>query len=164
MKLQSLHQLFIEELQDIYDAEHQILEALPKMEEKADSSQLKNAFRMHHQQTREQVARLDRIFDQMGDLDRKDKKCKGMAGLIKEGEELMKEKAEPEVRDAGLIASAQRVEHYEISAYGTARTYAQLLGHPDWAELLQQSLDEEKETDHKLNQIAERINIEAKAA
>src|SRR5512142_2445986 len=134
------------------------------MIEKCQSVQLRSAFEEHLQQTRNQVSRLDRIFDQIPKVDRDDKKCRGMEGIIKDGEEIVKSDSEPEVRDAGMIAAAQRVEHYEISGYGTARTYAQLLGRNNWANLLQQSLDEEKETDRKLNALAERINVEARAA
>lgn len=165
MKLESLRELFIEELQDLYSAENQILEALPKMIEEASSPELKAGFSQHLEQTRNQVARLDQIFDQLGkDVDRKDKTCKGMKGIIKDNEDLLDEDAEPEVLDAGMIAGAQRVEHYEIAGYGTVRTYAQLLGRQDWARLLEQTLEEEKQTDQKLNQLAGRINLEAKAA
>jgi ferritin-like metal-binding protein YciE len=164
MKLESLRELLIEELQDIYSAENMILSALPKMAEETSSPELKTAFNSHLQQTRGHVQRLDQIFDQIPGVDRKDKKCKGMEGIIKDAKDLLSEDAEPEVRNAGMIAGAQRVEHYEIAAYGTARTYAQLLGRNDWAQLLQQTLDEEKETDAKLTQLAERINLEAKAA
>jgi len=164
MKLESLNELFISELQDLYSAENMIVKALPKMADKASSPELKAAFEEHLQQTKGHVARLDRIFDGIPDEDRDDKKCKGMEGIIKENEELLKEDAEPEVYDAGMIAGAQRVEHYEIAAYGTVRTYAELLGRDDWAQLLQQTLDEEKQTDAKLTQLAERINLEAKAA
>lgn len=164
MKLESLHELLISELQDLYSAENMILKALPKMADKALSPELKAAFEEHLQQTKGHVARLDRIFDGIPDEDRDDKKCKAMEGIIKENEELLKEDAEPEVHDAGMIAGAQRVEHYEIAAYGTVRTYAELLGRDDWAQLLQQTLDEEKETDQKLNGLAEDINLDAKAA
>ena len=118
----------------------------------------------HLEQTRGQVRRLDQIFDQIRDIDREDGKCKGIEGIIKEGEELLKKDAEPEVRDAGIIASAQKVEHYEIASYGTVRTYAQLVGRQDWARLLEETANEEKQTDQELNQLASRINIEAKAA
>jgi ferritin-like metal-binding protein YciE len=165
MKLESLRELFIEELQDLYSAENQILEALPKMIEEASSPELKAGFSQHLEQTRNQVTRLDQIFDQLGkDVDRKDKTCKGMKGIIKDNEDLLDEDAEPEVLDAGMISGAQRVEHYEIAGYGTVRTYAQLLGRQDWARLLEQTLDEEKQTDQKLTQLAGRINLEAKAA
>ncbi len=164
MKLETLHQLFIDELQDLYSAEQQITEALPKMAEKASSPELRTAFDTHLRQTQNQLRRLDRIFDQIPDIDRDDKTCKGIKGIIDENEKLIKDAKDSDVRDAGMIAGAQRVEHYEISAYGTARTYAQLLGRQEWARLLQETLDEEKETDRLLNGIAERINVEARAA
>ncbi|MGH9570147.1 MAG: ferritin-like domain-containing protein [Candidatus Angelobacter sp.] len=165
MKLESLHELLIEELQDLYSAENQILEALPDMIDEADAPGLKQGFQHHLEQTKGHVRRLDQIFDQLGkDVDRKDKTCKGMKGIIKDGEDVLKADAEPEVRDAGLIAAAQRVEHYEIAAYGTVRTYAQLLGKRDWAQLLESTLEEEKQTDQKLTQLAGSINLEAKAA
>ena len=165
MKLESLHELFIEELQDLYSAENQILEALPKMIEKAQSPDLRRGFQSHLEQTRGHVRRLDQIFDQLGkDVDRNGKTCKGMKGIIKDGEDVVKAKGEPEVRDAGMIAGAQRVEHYEIAGYGTVRTYAEQLGHRDWAQLLEQTLQEEKDTDLKLSQLAGHINIEARAA
>ena len=165
MKLESLRELFIEELQDLYSAETQIIEALPKMIEKASSPDLKAGFTNHLEQTRQHVARLDRIFDQLGDdVDRKDKTCKGMQGIIKDSKELLKTDAEPEVLDAGMIAGAQRVEHYEIAGYGTVRTYAQLLGRNEWVQLLEQTLQEEKDTDVKLTQLSNHINLEARAA
>ena len=166
MKLESLRELFIEELQDLYSAEKMILKALPKMVEKATNASLRDGFEQHRIQTEGHVRRLDQIFDQLKDtdIDREDKKCKGMEGILKENEDLLKEDAEPEVLDAGMIAGAQRVEHYEIAAYGTVRTYASLLGDQSWAQLLQQTLDEEKQTDQKLSDLAERINLEAKAA
>jgi ferritin-like metal-binding protein YciE len=165
MKLESLRELFIEELQDLYSAENQILEALPKMIEKTSSPDLKAGFSEHLEQTRNHVKRLDQIFNQLGDdVDRKDKTCKGMKGIIKDADELLKTDAEPEVLDAGMIAGAQRVEHYEIAGYGTVRTYAQLLGRNEWAQLLEQTLEEEKLTDKKLTQLSGHINLEAKAA
>lgn len=164
MKLESLRELFVEELQDLYSAENMIIKALPKMIEKSSSPDLKKALEEHLQQTRGQIRRLDQIFDQLPKVDREDRKCKGMEGLLKEGEDILKEKAEPEVRDAAIISAAQRVEHYEMAGYGTVRTYARLLGHAEWAQLLQQTLDEEKEADRTLNALSERINLEAKAA
>ncbi len=164
MKLQSLNDLLIKELQDLYDAENLIIKALPKMAEKASSPELRSGLNQHLEQTRGQVRRLDQIFDQLRDIDRKDGKCKGIEGIIKEGEDLLKKDAEPEVRDAGIIASAQKVEHYEIASYGTVRTYANLLGRQDWARLLEETENEEKETDRKLNQLASHLNIEARAA
>ena len=168
MKLESLRELFVEELEDLYSAEKMITKALPKMAEKAGTPELKRAFETHLRQTETHIERLDQIFDQLegedDDINREDKKCKGMEGIIKEGDELLKEDAEPEVLDAGMIAAAQRVEHYEIAAYGTVRTYAQLLSRSNWAQLLEQTLNEEKQTDELLNSIASRVNIEAKAA
>ncbi len=164
MKLESLNELFVQELQDLYSAENMIIKAIPKMVEKASTLDLRQALDQHLHETREQVMRLDQIFDQLPKIDRTDKKCKGMEGIIKEGEEMLKEKGEPEVRDAGIIAGAQKVEHYEIASYGTVRTYANLLGRKDWAQLLETTLEEEKAADRKLNAIAERINMEAKAA
>jgi ferritin-like metal-binding protein YciE len=152
--MESLRDLYVEELKDLYSAENQILKALPKMAKKASSDELRAAFEEHLEITRGQVERLETIFD---DLERspKGKRCKGMAGLIEEGSEMMKEDAEPDVLDAALISSAQRVEHYEIAAYGTVRTYADRLGLEKHSRLLQQTLDEEGEADKKLTQIAE---------
>ena len=164
MKLESLRELLIEQCQDLYSAEQQIVDALPKMVETAYAPELKSAFRQHLEQTKSHVMRLDQVFSSFPNADKEDKKCKGMEGLLKEGKEMIKQDAEPEVKDAGLIAAAQRVEHYEIASYGCARTFAQLLGLNDVARLLQQTLDEEGETDKKLTAIAERINVEAKAA
>jgi ferritin-like metal-binding protein YciE len=164
MKLESLRSLLVEQLQDLYSAEEQITKALPKMIEATSDAGLKSALSEHLDVTRGQISRLDRIFDEIRDEDRDANKCKGMEGLIKEGDEMVKAKGDPETRDAGIISAAQRVEHYEIAGYGCARTYASLLGRRDWAQQLQQTLDEEKEADQKLNQLAERINIEAKAA
>ena len=164
MKLESLRELFVQELEDLYSAENMIVKALPKMMEKTSSPELRKALDEHLQQTRGHVRRLDQIFDQLPKADREDHKCKGMEGVIKECEDLIKKDAEPEVRDAGIISAAQRVEHYEMAGYGTVRTYARLLGHSDWAQLLQQTLDEEKDADRILNSLSERINLEAKAA
>jgi|SRR5437588_1216324 len=168
MKLESLNELFIDELEDIYSAEQMIIKALPKMIEKVTSPQLKSALSSHLKETEGQKVRLDKIFDQLeeqdSDIDRTDKKCKGIEGIIKENEELLKEDADPDVRDAGVIAGAQRVEHYEIAAYGTVRTYANLLGRSEWARLLQETLDEEKAADQKLNDLSSSINLDAKAA
>ncbi|PYX87565.1 MAG: ferritin-like domain-containing protein [Acidobacteria bacterium] len=163
MKLETLNELLIEQLQDLYSAENQIIEALPKMAEAASSPELKRAFQEHLRQTEGQVERLEQCFEQL-DTEAEGNECKGMKGLLEEGEDLMDEDAEPEVLDAGLIAAAQRVEHYEIAGYGCARTYAQLLGLKEVASSLQQTLNEEKETDQKLTELAESINVEAKAA
>ncbi|MBV9608513.1 MAG: ferritin-like domain-containing protein [Acidobacteria bacterium] len=164
MRLETLHELFVHELQDLYSAENQIIKALPKMADKAASPELKSALQEHLQETRGQLRRLDQIFDQIPDVDRDDEKCKGIEGIIKEGSKMLDEDADADVLDAGIIAAAQRVEHYEIACYGTVRTYANLLGKQNWAELLQQTLSEEKAADQKLNALAEHINMEAKAA
>lgn len=161
MEMESLRDLFIDQLKDIYSAETQVTKALPKMAKKASSTELQNAFRMHLDQTQNQIKRLDEIFSMLG-KNPKGKKCKGMQGLLEEGQEMMSERADPDVMDAGLIASAQRVEHYEISAYGTARAYARRLGEDKAASLLDQTLQEESQTDEKLNQLAEgQINVRA---
>jgi ferritin-like metal-binding protein YciE len=160
MKIETLQELFIDELKDLYSAETQIIKALPKMIKNANSDELRGAFEEHLEQTKGHVDRLDQIF---GDLNAspRGKKCTGMEGLIEEGKELMAEDVEPEVLDAGLISVAQRVEHYEIAGYGTVRTYAELLGLDEAAKLLQETLNEEKETDRKLTSIAESVNVEA---
>src|SRR6188508_1055270 len=145
MKLDSLETLLIEELRDLYNAERQILKALPKMAKAASSSNLQNGFQEHLRQTQTQVERLDKIFADLGKPS-KGKKCEAMEGLLKEGAELLEADAEPAVLDAALIAAAQRVEHYEIAGYGCARTYAKLLGHSEATKLLQETLDEEKRT------------------
>jgi ferritin-like metal-binding protein YciE len=164
MKLENLHSLLVEELQDLYSAENQIIEALPDMIEEASSPDLKSALQQHLEETRGQVRRLDQIFSQIPNVKKDGKTCKGMKGIIKDGQDLLDTDAEPEVLDAGMIAAAQRVEHYEIAGYGTVRTYAQLLGRKDWAQLLEQTLNEEKQADQKLNQLASHINVEARAA
>lgn len=162
MRLKSLEELYIDELKDLYSVEKQILRALPKMAKAATAPDLKAAFEEHEKMTQEQKKRLETIFEKM-ERSPRGKKCKGMEGILEEGEELMEEEAEPEVLDAGLIAAAQRVEHYEMAGYGTARTYARLLGHTDAEKLLQKTLDEEMETDEKLTALAEGgINVEAK--
>jgi ferritin-like metal-binding protein YciE len=163
MKLESLKELFIEELKDLYSAENQILKALPKMIKKAASQELKSGFEKHLKETQVHVERLEKIFQEL-DENPKGKKCKGMEGVIADGKELMEEDAEPEVMDAGLIGAAQHVEHYEMAGYGCARTYAELLGHANLANLLQKTLDEEKATDHKLTELARTINVEAEKA
>lgn len=160
MKIETLQELFIDELKDLYSAETQIIKALPKMIKNANSDELRDAFEEHLEQTKGHVDRLDQIFGELNASPR-GKKCKGMEGLIEEGKELMEEDIEPEVLDAGLISMAQRIEHYEIAGYGTVRTYAELLGLDEAAKLLQQTLDEEKETDRKLTSIAESVNVEA---
>jgi ferritin-like metal-binding protein YciE len=161
MKVTSLHDLFIDQLKDIYSAEKQIVQALPKMAKAAQSPDVKQAFQEHLEMTKNQVERLNTIFERMGSSAGR-KKCMGMEGLVKETEEFMGEQVAHDVIDAGLIANAQRIEHYEIAAYGTVRTYAEMMGHREAAQLLQQTLDEEGETDKKLSMLAERgINAEA---
>jgi ferritin-like metal-binding protein YciE len=163
MEIDSLKKLYVDELKDLYSAEKQILQALPKMAKKASNTKLRQAFEEHLEVTRMQVERLDRIFELLGKSPR-GKKCKGMEGLLEEGKEMMQEDMDDDVMDAALIAAAQRVEHYEIAGYGTVRTYAQLLGEKEHVKLLQQTLDEEGNTDKKLTLLAEsEINVEAMA-
>jgi ferritin-like metal-binding protein YciE len=162
MKLETLKDLYIHELKDLYSAEKQIIKALPKMVKAATNKQLATGFQEHLEQTKEHVARLEKILTSQDESTR-GPKCAGMEGLIKEGEEMIEEDADEEVRDAGLIAAAQRVEHYEMAGYGCARTYAELLGDPDSAQLLQTTLDEESDTDKKLTDLAKSvINLRAK--
>lgn len=160
MKENLLRKLYIDELKDLYNAENQLIKALPKMAKAATSPDLKAGFEEHLKQTQEQVARLEKIFDGLGQSP-KGKHCNGMEGLIKEGGEIIEEGPEPEELNAGLIAAAQRVEHYEMAGYGCVRTYAKLLGENDAAALLEQTLKEEKETDAKLTKLAGTINVEA---
>jgi ferritin-like metal-binding protein YciE len=161
MKENALKELYIDELRDIYSAENQLTKALPKMAKAATSQALRTGFEGHLEQTKGHVERLERIFKELGEKPT-GKKCKGMEGLVEEGDEMIKEdELEGEALDAGLISAAQRVEHYEIAAYGCVRTYANLLGESDAAKLLEQTLKEEKETDQKLSKLAEKINVEA---
>lgn len=163
MKLESLKDLYLEQLKDLYSAETQLVDALPKMAERATSPDLKRGFQEHLRQTQEQVSRLEQIFRDLGDSP-KGHTCEGMKGLIKEGEQMIKMKGDDMVIDAGLIAAAQRVEHYEIAGYGTVRTYAEMLGHTQHVTLLERTLQEEEMTDEKLSQLAEsHINQEATA-
>lgn len=163
MDMESLKDLMIDELKDLYSAENQILKALPKMIKKATSPDLKQGFEKHLKETQGHVERLEKIFQEL-DESPKGKKCKGMEGVIADGKELMEEDAEPEVMDAGLIGAAQHVEHYEMAGYGCVRTYAELLGLNNIAKLLQKTLDEEKATDEKLTELARNINVEAEEA
>ncbi len=168
MQLNNLKQLYVHELQDLYSAESQIVEALPKMAEVTSDQRLKKAFLHHLEVTHNQKKRLDRIFNELNE-EPSSSTCEGMKGIIKEGESFVKKEKswfrgdiEDNVLDAALIASAQRVEHYEIASYGTACAYANQLGFTDHAALLQQTLEEEKETDRELTQLAEStINIKA---
>lgn len=159
--MEALQKLLMHELADLYDAEQQIVKALPKLIQNASSPELKDALQEHLAVTQKQVERLNEAFSALGEK-REQQKCKGMAGLIAEGEDILKEDFEDSTKDAGIIGAAQRVEHYEIAAYGTARTLAQTLGNNEVAELLEESLKEEKEADELLTQIAESsINSEA---
>jgi ferritin-like metal-binding protein YciE len=160
-KLKSLDDLLVHELQDIYNAEAQILKALPKMIKAASHPELQSAFEEHLEQTEGQVERLDQVFKLLG-VPAKGKKCEGMAGLLEEGKKVMEEDAEPGVMDAALIAAAQKVEHYEIASYGCVCTYAEMLGYDQVHDLLGQNLEEEELTDEKLTALAESvINLDA---
>ena len=164
MSLDSLDKLFLEELKDIYNAEKQLTRALPRMAKAAESPELQQAFTKHLRETEGQIRRLERIFQQLGQTAR-GKKCKGMEGLVEEGKEMMEEEGQAPVLDAALIASAQKVEHYEIAAYGCLRTYAQLLGYDEAQRLLQETLEEEEAADKKLTELGESgINEAAVAA
>ena len=161
MELESLRELYVDELKDLYSAEGQILKALPRMIKAASHRDLKRALTEHERITRKQVQRLERIFKDLDESPR-GKKCHGMEGLLEEGKELISEKPEPDVLDAGLISKAQHVEHYEMAGYGTVRAWAQQLGYDQHAELLQETLNEEVEADKRLSELAESsINIEA---
>ena len=163
MEMETLRDLYVDELKDLYSAENQILKALPRMIKVSSHPQLKKAFANHERQTRQHVKRLERICKSLG-VSPKGKKCEGMEGLLKEGKSLIAEKPEPDVLDAGLISAAQHVEHYEMAGYGTVRTWARLLGYEEQAEILQQTLNEEGETDHLLTAIAESgINVDAES-
>ena len=156
MALESLHDLYVEELRDLYNAENQLLKALPRMAKAASHEDLRAAFTEHLEVTRGQVERLDRIFKELGEKPT-GKKCKAMEGLIAEGKEILEEDAEPAVLDAALIAAAQKVEHYEMAGYGCVRTFARRLGYDRAAGLLQETLDEEGEADKTLTELAETI-------
>lgn len=159
--MSGLHTLWVQQLQDLFDAENQILKALPKMEDAASSAKLKEGFREHLEETEKQVERLEKIAKEL-DIDLEGKECKGMKGLIEEGEEVLSEDLDDDTRDAALIAAAQKVEHYETAAYGTAVAHAKLMKHREAAKLLQETLDEEGETNKKLTKLAEQsINKEA---
>jgi ferritin-like metal-binding protein YciE len=161
--INSLRDLLVDELKDLHNAENQLIRALPKMARAASHEELKSGFEEHLEQTREHVDRLERCFKLLGATAR-GKTCHAMKGLVAEGQEAIEEKAPDSIRDAKLIGAAQRVEHYEIAAYGTARAFAQTLGESKIADLLQETLDEEGETDKKLTALAETINEEAHAA
>jgi ferritin-like metal-binding protein YciE len=164
MKLASLHELFVTELHDVYDAEHQLVKALPKMAGKASHQELKNAINQHLEQTRNQARRLEEVFESLGEKAR-GQKCQGVRGIIEEGEDLASKTGDPSTIDAGIIASAQKVEHYEIAAYGSLCAWAEIMGHQRELQLLKQTLQEEKEADQKLTELAGRIvNVQAARA
>ena len=161
MQMESLQELYVEELKDLWSAENQILKALPRMIKAATHPTLKKAFAKHEKQTRGHVKRLERICKELGESPR-GKKCVGMEGLLQEGKDLIGEKPEPDVLDAGLISAAQHVEHYEMAGYGTCRTWARTLGYETQAQLLQTTLDEEQQTDLDLTALAmSSVNIDA---
>jgi ferritin-like metal-binding protein YciE len=163
MTLNSLNDLFVVQIQDLYDAEQRLIKALPKMADAASNKELKSAFQKHLRETEQHVSRLEKVFSILG-LTAQRETCEAMKGLIAEGDEAVNAGGDPEVRDAALIAAAQRVEHYEIAGYGTVRTLAEQLGHNEVARILQQTLDEEGACDKKLTQIAEsRVNVKAAA-
>jgi ferritin-like metal-binding protein YciE len=160
MPNEGLNELYIDELKDLYSAENQLLKALPKMAKAASSEELRQGFEEHLEQTRGHVQRLEQIFQSL-DESPKGKKCSGMEGLVKEGSEVMGEDFEGSVMDAALIGAAQRVEHYEIAAYGTVSEFAKLLGQEEHVSLLEETLQEEKDTDEKLTSLAQEINAQA---
>ncbi len=159
-KINTLHDVFVEQLRDLYSAENQLVKALPKMAKAATSPELSQGFQEHLEQTKEHASRLEEIFEKM-DEKPGGKKCKAMEGLVKEGAEAIEEDASPAAKDALLIAAAQRVEHYEIAGYGSVKTYARLLGEEEAAKLLEETLQEEVQTDQKLTEAAESINVQA---
>lgn len=154
MSLETLQDLLVHELKDLYSAERQLIQALPKMAKAATSDELRTAFENHLAQTEEQVVRIETIMESFGESP-KGQKCAGMEGLIEEGKNLLKEDADEDVMDAGIIAAAQKVEHYEIASYGTVVEYARVLGHTEAVQLLEQTLEEEKTADELLSRIAE---------
>ena len=160
MNLETLKELYVNELRDLYNAENQLVKALPKMAKGASSDELKEAFEKHLEQTKGHVERLDEVFEELGEKT-KGKTCQAMKGLIEEGSEVLRADGEASVIDAGIIVAAQKVEHYEIAGYGTVRAFAELLGESEHVSLIEQTLEEEKQTDEKLTQLAERINSEA---
>lgn len=160
MRKDSLRQLYVDELKDLYSAETQLVKALPKMAKASSNAELRQAFEEHLRQTSEQVSRLEQIFESLGEKPT-GKKCLGMEGLVKEGTETMQEKYGEAVMDAAVIGAAQRVEHYEIAAYGTVRAFAELLGEEEHVSLIDQTLNEEKQADEKLTRLSEGINAQA---
>jgi ferritin-like metal-binding protein YciE len=160
MPIRTFEDLLLDEIKDLYDAEQQLTEALPKMAKAAKSTDLKNAFTSHLKETEGHVKRLEQVFAGLGHKPTR-KTCQAMKGLVKEGSEAIEEDMDPEIKDAALIGAAQRVEHYEMAGYGTVRTFAHLLGHHDLEAILQSTLDEEGAADEKLTAIASKINVKA---
>jgi len=160
MPIRTFEDLLVDEIRDLYDAEHQLTKALPKMAKAASSPDLKNAFEAHLKQTEGHITRLERVFEGLGKKPTR-KTCAAMRGLVEEGSEVIDEEMDPEVKDAALIGAAQRVEHYEMAGYGTVRTFAHLLGHHDLEAILQSTLEEEAAADEKLTGIASKINVKA---
>lgn len=159
-KTQTLNDLLVEELKDLYSAENQLIKALPKMAKAASNEELKAGFEEHLEQTKNHVSRLERVFELLG-ASPKGKKCQAMEGLIAEASEKLELEADSAAKDAALIGAAQKVEHYEIAGYGTVRTWAEVVGEDEVAKLLEETLDEESETDERLTELAETINEEA---
>jgi ferritin-like metal-binding protein YciE len=160
MSDETLKTLYVDELRDLLDAENQLIKALPKMAESSTSDQLRSGFEHHLEQTRAHATRIEQILEALGEAP-KGKKCKGMQGIVAEGKEILGEDYEGELMDSAIISAAQRVEHYEIAAYGSVREYAQLLGENEAVSLLSKTLEEEKETDQKLTELARTINQQA---
>jgi ferritin-like metal-binding protein YciE len=160
MAKDSLRELYVDELKDLYSAENQLVKALPKMAKASSSDELRQAFEEHLQQTNEHVARLEQIFEMLGEKPT-GKKCLGMEGLVKEGSETMDEDYGEAVMDSAIIGAAQRVEHYEIAGYGTVRAFAELLGEDEHVSLIEQTLEEEEQADEKLSELAQQINSQA---
>ena len=160
MKQKTLKELYVDELRDIYDGEQQLIKALPKMAKNSNSSDLRSGFQEHLQQTKEHAKRLEQILEGLGEAP-KGKKCKGLRGIVAEGAEVLGDDFDGDVKDAALISAAQRVEHYEIAAYGTLHAFAELLGENEASSLLEQTLNEEKDTDEKLTKLSQKINPQA---
>jgi len=161
--LETLHDLFVHELRDLYDAENQLLKALPLMAEAASSAELKEAFQNHLRETKQQVRRLEQVFSGLDERPA-GKSCKAMQGLVEEGKELLEEDADPEVMDAALIVAAQKIEHYEIASYGSVCTFGRVLGYDDATEILKETMAEEERTDKMLTEIAGQLNPKAESA
>lgn len=162
-ELENLHDLFVHELRDLFDAENQLVKAMPLMAKAAKSEELRNAFELHLRQTKEQVRRLEQVFQALGESP-EGKRCKGMAGLVEEAKETIEEEADPDVRDAALIVAAQKVEHYEIAGYGSVCTFARVLKYDDALNLLKLTIDEEEKTDKLLTELSTKLNSRAETA